>query len=55
MRAIAVTLVVLVYVLHHDFWFWREARPLVFGFLPVGLFYHRGRRMKSAARSCRRS
>ena len=28
------------YVLHQDFWFWREARPLVFGFLPIGLFYH---------------
>jgi len=25
---------------HQDFWFWREARPLVFGFLPIGLFYH---------------
>ena len=31
---------VLVYALHQDFWFWRTARPLVFGFLPVGLFYH---------------
>ena len=26
--------------LHQDFWFWREARPLVFGFMPIGLFYH---------------
>ena len=31
-----------VYVLHQDVWFWRHARPLVFGFLPVGLFYHGG-------------
>jgi hypothetical protein len=30
----------LFYALHQDFWFWREARPLVFGVLPVGLFYH---------------
>jgi hypothetical protein len=30
----------LVYLLHQDFWFWRTARPLVFGFLPIGLFYH---------------
>jgi hypothetical protein len=29
-----------VYLLHQDLWFWREARPLVFGFLPVGLAYH---------------
>jgi hypothetical protein len=28
------------YVLHQDLWFWRAARPLVFGFLPVGLAYH---------------
>jgi hypothetical protein len=30
----------LVYGLHQDFWFWSSARPLVFGFLPIGLFYH---------------
>ena len=28
------------YLLHQDLWFWHEARPLVFGFLPVGLAYH---------------
>ena len=28
------------YVLHQDIWFWRTARPLVLGFLPIGLFYH---------------
>jgi hypothetical protein len=28
------------YVLHQDFWFWSNARPLVFGVLPIGLFYH---------------
>lgn len=27
------------YVLHQDFWFWRTAHPLVFGFIPIGLFY----------------
>jgi hypothetical protein len=32
--------IVLLYVLHQDIWFWRTARPLVFGFLPVGLAYH---------------
>lgn len=30
----------LMYVLHQDFWFWRTARPLVFGVLPIALFYH---------------
>ncbi len=29
-----------VYLLHQDTWFWDSARPLVFGFLPIGLFYH---------------
>jgi hypothetical protein len=36
----ATGLVALLYVLHQDIWFWREARPLVFGVLPIGLFYH---------------
>ena len=27
-------------VLHQDVWFWRTARPLLFGFLPIGLAYH---------------
>ena len=40
MRSVAIAAVVLLYLLHQDFWLWREARPLVFGFLPVGLFYH---------------
>ena len=36
----AVAAVALLYVLHQDFWYWRDARPLVFGILPIGLFYH---------------
>ncbi len=32
--------VAVLYVLHQDVWFWDTARPLVFGFLPIGLFYH---------------
>jgi hypothetical protein len=38
--AIAALVTAFVYLLHQDFWFWRSARPLVFGFLPIGLFYH---------------
>jgi hypothetical protein len=38
--ALVTSITVLVYALHQDFWFWRTARPLVFGFLPIGLFYH---------------
>ena len=40
MRFILASVVIAVYFLHQDLWFWRTARPLVFGFLPIGLFYH---------------
>jgi hypothetical protein len=39
-RLLLVAVVAVLYSLHQDFWFWREARPLVFGFLPIGLAYH---------------
>jgi hypothetical protein len=38
--ALVALITALVYVLHQDVWLWRSARPLVFGFLPIGLFYH---------------
>ena len=31
--------VVVLYALHQDIWFWRTPYPLVFGFVPIGLFY----------------
>ncbi len=34
--------VVGVYVLHQDFWNWKQSEPLIFGFLPIGLAYHAG-------------
>ena len=33
-------IVVALLILHQDFWYWRSASPLIFGFLPIGLFYH---------------
>jgi hypothetical protein len=41
-RSLLILAVVIVYALHQDLWFWRTARPLVFGFLPIGLAYHAG-------------
>ena len=41
-RAFIVAVVAALYLLHQDVWFWRSARPLVFGFVPVGLAYHAG-------------
>jgi hypothetical protein len=40
MRAALTTAIILLFVLHQDFWFWRTTQPLVFGFLPIGLAYH---------------
>lgn len=37
---LAGVLIALLFVLHQDIWFWRSAHPLVFGFMPIGLFYH---------------
>jgi hypothetical protein len=39
-RLVLALIVAVLYVLHQDVWFWHQARPLVFGFLPVGLAYH---------------
>ena len=39
-RLLLAAVVAVLYLLHQDFWFWREARPLVFGFMPIGLAYH---------------
>jgi hypothetical protein len=39
-RLLLTAAAVVLYALHQDIWFWRTARPLVFGFLPIGLFYH---------------
>ena len=39
-RTLLVLATLALYALHQEVWFWRSARPLVFGFLPIGLFYH---------------
>ena len=38
-RILVFIAVIALYLLHQDFWFWRTAHPLVFGFVPIGLFY----------------
>lgn len=35
-----ILLIAAVYALHQDLWLWRAPRPLLFGFLPPGLWYH---------------
>lgn len=39
-RLFLTVLLIALYLLHQDFWFWRSVRPMAFGFLPIGLFYH---------------
>ena len=39
MRGFVWLLVVLLVVVHQDNWFWND-NTLVFGFMPIGLFYH---------------
>ena len=29
-----------VYLVHQDFWNWTRVEPLLFGFLPIGLWFH---------------
>ncbi len=41
MRTFVWALVLLLAVLHFDFWYWDD-RTLLFGFLPVGLGFHAG-------------
>ena len=37
-KILLVVAVVALYILHQDIWFWRSSY-LVFGFIPIGLFY----------------
>lgn len=39
MKYVVWPLIVLLVILHQDNWFWNDG-TLVFGFMPVGLFYH---------------
>ena len=39
MKAVIWFLVAVLIVIHQDIWFWEDG-TLVFGFMPIGLFYH---------------
>ena len=39
-RPLLIIIVIALYLLHQDIWFWRTAEPIIFGILPIGLFYH---------------
>ena len=39
MRNLIWLLVAVLIIAHQDFWYWEDS-TLVFGFMPIGLFYH---------------
>ncbi len=39
MRKVIALIAIVMAVLHQDFWNW-DSPDLVFGFMPIGLFYH---------------
>lgn len=41
-------LVLVLLILHQDFWWWDDIEPLVLGFVPIGLAYHIGVSMAAA-------
>lgn len=40
MKKLVYGLIVLLAVLHQDFWWWDDSDTLVLGFVPIGLAYH---------------
>jgi hypothetical protein len=42
MKYLVFGLIVLLAILHQDFWWWDDSDTLVSGFLPIGLAYHAG-------------
>jgi hypothetical protein len=49
MKYVVIGLIVLLAILHQDFWWWNSYEPLVFGFIPIGLAYHALVSMAAAA------
>jgi hypothetical protein len=40
MKWVLFTLTVILIVLHQDWWNWDKIDPRLFGFMPIGLWYH---------------
>ncbi len=40
MRRLVYGSIILLALLHQDFWWWDDSDTVVFGFVPVGLAYH---------------
>lgn len=42
MKRVVYGLIVLLAIVHQDFWWWDDYEPLVLGFVPIGLAWHAG-------------
>lgn len=42
MKRFVYGMIVLLAIVHQDFWWWDQIDPLVFGFIPIGLAYQAG-------------
>ena len=40
MKNTVYVLIVLLTIVHQDFWWWESSTPLVLGFIPISLAYH---------------
>ena len=40
MKQLVYAMIILLAILHQDFWWWDNSETLWFGFMPVGLGYH---------------
>ena len=40
MKNFVYVLIVMLAILHQDFWWWDTARPVIAGVVPIGLAYH---------------
>jgi len=42
MKKLVFVMIVLLALVHQDFWWWDQIDPLVLGFIPIGLAYQAG-------------
>ncbi len=42
MKHFVFALIILLAILHQDFWWWNDNDTMVLGFIPIGLAYHAG-------------
>jgi len=49
MKRLIYGLIILLAILHQDFWWWDDGQTMVAGFIPIGLAYHAGVSVAAAA------